>query len=81
MFQSTRGFSHRRTQLHTFPKFHPKEPMKLKDAIAEIRLCRIVDPARAEMLEAKILGREASVNIDPTDNPERKAARALFGLV
>jgi hypothetical protein len=32
------------------------------------------------MLEEKILGRAASVNLDPTDNPEQKAARAMFDL-
>lgn len=54
--------------------------MKIKDAIAEIMRCRLVDPARAAMLEAQILGREASVSLDPTDNAEQKAARAMFGL-
>jgi hypothetical protein len=54
--------------------------MKLKDAIAEIMRCRLVDPARATMLEAQVLGRGASVTLDPTDNPEQKAARAMFGL-
>ena len=55
--------------------------MKLKEAIAEIMRCRIVDPARAAMLETQVLRRGASVNLDPTDNPEQKAARAMFGLV
>jgi hypothetical protein len=32
------------------------------------------------MLEAQVLGRGASVNLDPTDNSEQKAARAMFGL-
>jgi hypothetical protein len=54
--------------------------MKLKDAIAEIMRCRLVDPARAAMLEAQVLGRNASVTVDPTDNPELKAARAMLGL-
>jgi hypothetical protein len=63
------------------PRSRLKGTMKLKDAIAEMKLCRIVDPARAAMLEAKILGRVASVTVDPTDNPEQKAARALFGIV
>jgi hypothetical protein len=63
------------------PKLAPKGLMKLKDAIAEIKLCRMVDPARAAMLQAKVLGREASVSPDPTDNPEQRAARAMFGLV
>jgi hypothetical protein len=51
--------------------------MKLKEAIAEIMLCRIADPARAATLEAQVLRRGSSVNGDPTDNPELKAARAL----
>jgi hypothetical protein len=55
--------------------------MKLKDTIAEIMRCRIVDPARATMLEAQVLRRGSSVDVDPTDNPELKAARAMFGLV
>lgn len=55
--------------------------MKLKETIAEIMLCRIVDPARAATLEAQVLRRGASVTVDPTDNPEQKAARALLGLV
>ena len=54
--------------------------MKIKDAIAEIMRCRLVDPARAAMLEAQILGRVATVTLDPTDTPEQKAARAMFGL-
>ena len=54
--------------------------MKLKETIAEIMLCRIVDPARAAMLEGQVLRRGASVTVDPTDNPEQKAARALLGL-
>jgi hypothetical protein len=54
--------------------------MKLKEAIAEIMLCRIADPARAAMLEAQVLRRGSSVNVDPTDNPELKAARAILGL-
>jgi hypothetical protein len=54
--------------------------MKLKEAIAEIMCCRIVDPTRAAMLEAEVLGRGSSVNADPTDNPELKAARAMLGL-
>ena len=63
-------------------KLNPrKAPMKLKEAIAEIMRCRIVDPARAAMLETQVLRRGASVNLDPTDNPEQKAARAMFGLV
>jgi hypothetical protein len=53
--------------------------MKIKETIAEIMLCRIVDPARAAVLEAQVLGRAASVTVDPTDNPEQKAARAFFG--
>jgi hypothetical protein len=32
------------------------------------------------MLETMVLGRAASVNLDPTDNPEQKAARAMFGI-
>jgi hypothetical protein len=55
--------------------------MKLKEAIAEIMLCRITDPDRAAMLEAQVLRRGASVTVDPTDSPEQKAARAIFGLV
>jgi hypothetical protein len=55
--------------------------MKIKETIAEIMRCRLVDPTRAAMLEAQILGRVASVTLDPTDNPEQKAARAMFGLV
>lgn len=54
--------------------------MKIKDAIAEIMRCRIVDPARAAMLEEQVLRRGSSVTVDPTDNPEQKAARAMFGL-
>lgn len=54
--------------------------MKLKDAIAEIMRCRIVDPARATMLEAQVLRRGANVDADATDNPELKAARTIFGL-
>lgn len=55
--------------------------MKLKDAIAEIMRCRIVDPPRAAMLEAQVLGRGSSVDVDATDNPELKAARAELVLV
>jgi hypothetical protein len=55
--------------------------MKLKEAIAEIMSCRLVDPARAAMLEAQVLQRGSSVDVDPNDNPELKAARAMFGLV
>jgi len=54
--------------------------MKLKDAIAEIMRCRLVDPARAAMLEAQVLGRGTSVALDSTESPEQKAARAMFGL-
>jgi len=54
--------------------------MKLKDAIAEIMHCRIVDPARATMLEAQVLGRGSSLDVGATDNPELKAARAMLGL-
>lgn len=54
--------------------------MKLKETIAEIMRCRLVDPARAAMLEAQVLRRGPSVDADPTDNPELKAARAMFGL-
>jgi hypothetical protein len=54
--------------------------MKLKDAIEEVKRCRLVDPARATMLEEKVLGRAASVNLDPTDNPELKAGRAMFSV-
>ena len=54
--------------------------MKLKETIAEIMRCRLVDPARAAMLEAQVLRRGPIVNVDPTDNPELKAARAMFGL-
>jgi hypothetical protein len=54
--------------------------MKIKDAIAEIKRCRIVDPARAAVLEAQVLGRASSVDVNATDNPELKAARAMFGL-
>jgi len=42
--------------------------------------CRLVDPARAAILEAQVLGRGTSVTLDPIDNPEQKAARAMFGL-
>ena len=55
--------------------------MKLKEAIAEIMRCRLVDPARAAVLEAQVLGRGSSVDLDPNDNPDLKAARAMFGLV
>jgi hypothetical protein len=55
--------------------------MKLKDAIAEIMRCRMVDPARAAMLENQVLRHGAAVTLDPTDNLEQKAARAMFGLV
>jgi hypothetical protein len=48
--------------------------MKLKEPIAEIMCCRITDPARAAMLEAQVLRRGSTVNVDPTDNPELKAA-------
>ncbi len=54
--------------------------MKLKDAIAEIMRCRLVDPARAAILEAQVLGRASNVNVESTDNPERKAARANLDL-
>lgn len=54
--------------------------MKLKDAIKEIMRCRIVDPARAAMLEEQVLRRGSTADVDPTDNPELKAARAMFGL-
>jgi hypothetical protein len=54
--------------------------MKLKEAIAEIKRCRIVDPAHAAVLEAQVLGRTSSVDVDATDNPELKAARAMLGL-
>lgn len=54
--------------------------MNLKDAIAEIMRCRMVDPARAAMLEDQILRRGARVTLDSTDTPEQKAARAMFGL-
>jgi hypothetical protein len=53
--------------------------MKLKETIAEIMRCRMVDPARAAMLEAQVLRRGPSVDV-PNDNPELKAARAMFGL-
>ena len=75
------AFSHQSTQVNVAPQSTPERPpMKLKDALAEIKCCRLVDPARATMLEAQVLGRGASVNLDPTDNPEQKAARAMFGL-
>jgi len=32
------------------------------------------------MLEAMVLGRATTVNLDPIDSPEQKAARAMFGL-
>lgn len=54
--------------------------MKLKDAIAEIMRCRIVDPSRAAMLEAQVLKRGSSVNIDPPDDPEPEAVRKRLGL-
>lgn len=54
--------------------------MKLKDAIAEIMRCRIVDPGRAAMLEAEVLNRGSSVNIDPPEDPESEAARKRLGL-
>jgi hypothetical protein len=54
--------------------------MKIKDAIAEIMRCRMVDPARAAVLEAQVLGRGASLDVEATDNPELKAARAMLGL-
>ncbi len=54
--------------------------MKLKDTIAEIMRCRLVDPARAAMLEAQVLRRGSNVTVEPTDNPELKAARAMLGL-
>jgi len=54
--------------------------MNLKDAIAEIMRCRIVDPARAAMLEAQVLKRGSSIDVDPADNPEVKAARRTFDL-
>jgi hypothetical protein len=54
--------------------------MKLKEAIAEIMRCRIVDPTRAAMLEAQVLKRGSSINIDPTDHPETEAARKMLGL-
>jgi hypothetical protein len=75
------ALSHQSTQVNLVPPSQPRKAyMKLKDAIAEIKRCRLVDPARATMLEAQVLGRGASVNLDPTDNPEQKAARAMFGL-
>jgi hypothetical protein len=55
--------------------------MKLKDAIAEIMRCRIVDPTRAAMLEAQVLQRGSNLNIDPPDNPEAEATRKkMLGL-
>ena len=54
--------------------------MKLKDAIAEIMRCRLVDPSRAAMLEAQVLGRGSNINVDSTENLEMKAARASLGL-
>lgn len=54
--------------------------MKLKEAVAEIMRCRLADPPRAAMLEAQVLRRGSSVDVDPTDNPELKAARAILGL-
>jgi hypothetical protein len=54
--------------------------MKLIDAIAEIKRCRIVDPAHAAVLEAQVLGRASSVDVEATDNLELKAARAMLGL-
>ncbi len=41
--------------------------------------CRLVDPVRATMLEAQVLGR-GSATLGPIDSPEQKAARAMFGL-
>jgi hypothetical protein len=54
--------------------------MKIKETIAEIMRCRLVDPARASMLEAQILRRGPSTVVDPNDNPELRAARAMFGI-
>ncbi len=54
--------------------------MKLKEAIAEIMRCRIVDPTRAAMLEAQVLKRGSSVNIDAPDGSEPEAARKMLGL-
>ena len=34
----------------------------------------------AAVLEAQVLGRASSVDVNATDNPELKAARAMFGL-
>jgi hypothetical protein len=32
------------------------------------------------MLEAQVLRRGSSVDADPTDNPDQRAARAMLGL-
>jgi len=61
-------------------QIHGKAPMKLKDAIAEIMRCRIVDPTRAAMLEAQVLRRGSSLNIDAPKNPEAEAPRQMVGL-
>jgi hypothetical protein len=50
--------------------------LNVKDAIAEIKICRITDPARAADLEAQMLGRRAT-STDTGDTPEQKAARTL----
>lgn len=54
--------------------------MKLKDAIAEIMRCRIVDPPRAAMLEAQVLQRGSSVTVDPPDDPEAETTRKKASL-
>jgi hypothetical protein len=54
--------------------------MNLKEAVAEIMHCRHVDPARAAILEAQVLGRGSRVAVDPNDNPDLKAARVMLGL-
>jgi hypothetical protein len=53
--------------------------MNLKDAIAEIKQCRLVDAARAAVLEAKMLGRTVP-RPDRTDDLAKAGDRALFRL-
>lgn len=55
--------------------------MKVKETIAEIMRCRLVDPARAATLQEQLLKGGSAVHVDPNDNPDLKAARAMFGIV
>ena len=55
--------------------------MKLKETIAEIMRCRMVDPARAAMLEDQVLRRGSTVTLDRAEDLEQRAARAMLGLV